>query len=89
MNPPAHLLTAFGTGASLPRPICRLGLATFGNTGIAPEDVLHAIDRGVNFLNWCGVPDGLSEAIANLGRAASRGGGLRAVRGAHGGRRPD
>jgi predicted aldo/keto reductase-like oxidoreductase len=27
----------------------------------------HALKRGVNFLNWCGEPDGLSEAIAGLG----------------------
>jgi predicted aldo/keto reductase-like oxidoreductase len=29
--------------------------------------VLHALDRGVNFLNWCGAPDGMSTAIAGLG----------------------
>jgi predicted aldo/keto reductase-like oxidoreductase len=68
MNPPAHLHTTFGRGPSLPRPVCRLGLATRGNTALTSEDVLAAVDRGVNFLNWCGVPDGLSAAVANLGR---------------------
>jgi predicted aldo/keto reductase-like oxidoreductase len=29
--------------------------------------VLHAIARGVNFLNWCGQPDALSQTIASLG----------------------
>jgi predicted aldo/keto reductase-like oxidoreductase len=29
--------------------------------------VLHALDRGVNFLNWCGQPDALSAAVAALG----------------------
>lgn len=27
----------------------------------------HAIDRGVNYLNWCGRPDGMREAIRGLG----------------------
>jgi aryl-alcohol dehydrogenase-like predicted oxidoreductase len=53
-------------------PVCRLGLASHGRTGITPEDVLHAIERGVNFLNWPGVadtggPDAFSEAVASLG----------------------
>src|SRR5262249_55833724 len=49
------------------RPLCRLGLATRGTNRLAPADVHHALDRGVNFLNWCGNPAGLSEAIAGLG----------------------
>jgi predicted aldo/keto reductase-like oxidoreductase len=49
------------------RPPCRLGLATRGGTGLAVADVLHAIDRGITFLNWCGQPDGLSRAVAGLG----------------------
>ncbi|HUG80743.1 MAG TPA: aldo/keto reductase [Bryobacterales bacterium] len=52
--------------AGLPA-VCRLGLATRGNTHLRPEDVEHAIDRGINYLNWCGKPDGLSETIAALG----------------------
>lgn len=49
------------------RPVCRLGLATRGGTGLEVEDVHRALDRGVNFLNWCGSPDALSRAVAGLG----------------------
>jgi predicted aldo/keto reductase-like oxidoreductase len=45
----------------------RLGLATRGNTSLAAEDVHAAIDRGVNWLNWCGHADGLCEAVRQLG----------------------
>jgi len=48
--------------------VCRLGLATRGNTTLEPEDVLHAIGRGVNYLNWCTHSDGLSAAVRQLGR---------------------
>lgn len=48
--------------------VCRLGLATRGNTQLKTEDVEHAVERGVNYLNWCGHPDGLSRAIARLGK---------------------
>jgi predicted aldo/keto reductase-like oxidoreductase len=48
--------------------VCRLGLATRGNTHLKIEDVEHAIARGVNYLNWCGHPDGLSHAVARLGK---------------------
>lgn len=44
--------------------VCRLGLATRGNTSLACDDVLDAIERGINYLNWCGHSDGLSRAIA-------------------------
>jgi predicted aldo/keto reductase-like oxidoreductase len=47
--------------------VCRLGLATRGGTRLTADDVLYALERGVNFFNWCGVPDGLRDAIANLG----------------------
>jgi predicted aldo/keto reductase-like oxidoreductase len=47
--------------------VCRLGLATRGDGVLSPADVLHAVDRGVDFLNWCGAPDALSETIASLG----------------------
>lgn len=53
-------------GHGLP-PVCRLGLATRGNTRLRPEDVEYAVERGVNYLNWCGKPDGLSEAVAGFG----------------------
>jgi predicted aldo/keto reductase-like oxidoreductase len=49
------------------RPLCRLGLATRGTNRLTPADVRLALDRGVNFLNWCGNPDGLSETVAALG----------------------
>jgi predicted aldo/keto reductase-like oxidoreductase len=49
------------------RTVCRLGLATRGDCLMQPADILHAIDRGINFLNWCGVPDALSAAVAELG----------------------
>ncbi|HEY7311845.1 MAG TPA: aldo/keto reductase [Gemmataceae bacterium] len=54
--------------AALARPVRRLGLATRGNTGLTPEDVAHAVEQGVNFLNWCGAADGLSAFVAGLGR---------------------
>jgi predicted aldo/keto reductase-like oxidoreductase len=46
---------------------CRLGLATRGGAGLVVNDVLHALDRGITFLNWCGTPDALSRAVAGLG----------------------
>ncbi len=52
--------------------VCRLGLATRGNTSLEPEDVLHAIDCGVNYLNWCTHPDGLSAAVRQLGPQRSK-----------------
>jgi predicted aldo/keto reductase-like oxidoreductase len=47
--------------------VCRLGLATRGNTCLEADDVLQAIERGVNYLNWCGHADGMQAAIRNLG----------------------
>jgi predicted aldo/keto reductase-like oxidoreductase len=47
-------------------PVCRLGLATRGG-GLSAADVRHAVGRGINFLNWCGSPDALSQAIAEMG----------------------
>ncbi len=55
-------------GAGLP-PVCRLGLATRGNTLLQPDDVAYAVERGVNYLNWCGHADGLSRAVSGMGRA--------------------
>ena len=57
------LHTALGHSAPA---VCRLGLATRGNTHLMPEDVRSAIDHGVNYLNWCGHSDGMSRAIAEL-----------------------
>lgn len=42
------------------RPVCRLGLASYGATAITPDDLFHALDRGVNFLNWAGLAEGPS-----------------------------
>lgn len=49
-------------GRGLPRAM-RLGLATRGNTHLDPEDVARAVERGVNYLNWCGYDDGLARAV--------------------------
>lgn len=47
--------------------VCRLGLATRGNTHLDAEDVVESIDRGVTYLNWCGHVDGMSAAVRSLG----------------------
>ena len=54
------------------RPVCRFGLATRGNTHLRPEDLKYAIDRGINYLNWCGHTDGLSRAVARMGNARKK-----------------
>ncbi len=53
--------TAFG------KSVCRLGLATRGDSRLAVDDVHHALAHGVNFLNWPGIDDVLSRTIAELG----------------------
>ena len=53
-------------GNSLP-PVCRLGLATRGNTHLDVDDVFHAYHRGINYWNWCGHKDGMSRAVGELG----------------------
>jgi predicted aldo/keto reductase-like oxidoreductase len=47
--------------------LCRLGLANRGGGHLTVADVHHAVERGINFLNWPGTPDALSRAIAGLG----------------------
>jgi len=48
--------------------VCRLGLATRGDKPeLMPEDCFHALEKGINYWNWCGVEDGMSEAIRQLG----------------------
>ncbi|MCI0459983.1 MAG: aldo/keto reductase [Gemmataceae bacterium] len=47
--------------------VCRLGLATRGGGSLTVQDIHHALDCGINFLNWCGSPDALSRAVAGLG----------------------
>src|SRR5947209_6348713 len=59
-------------------PVCRLGLASYGRTAITADDVLHALGRGVNFLNWQGLAEGPAdrdaycEAVAALGAKRSK-----------------
>src|SRR3954449_9241904 len=55
---PFFVTSGFGT------PVCRLGLASYGRTAITPEDILSAVDRGVNFLNWQGLGEGPSDGDA-------------------------
>jgi predicted aldo/keto reductase-like oxidoreductase len=50
------------------KPVCRLGLAARGDAALTEDDVLYAVDHGVNFLNWPGGEDAMSRAIAGLGR---------------------
>jgi predicted aldo/keto reductase-like oxidoreductase len=52
--------------AAFGRPVCRLGLATRGDGALTEDDILHAIGRGVNFLNWPGGEDALSRVVASL-----------------------
>src|SRR4051812_14635790 len=49
------------------KPVCRLGLASRGGSGLRPEDVHHALGAGVNFLNWPGGDDAVSRAVGELG----------------------
>ena len=53
--------------------VLRLGLSTRGNTHLSASDVRLAMDRGVNYLNWCGHEDGLSRAVARLSREEREG----------------
>jgi predicted aldo/keto reductase-like oxidoreductase len=53
-------------GPGMPK-VCRLGLATRGGSRLHPRDVESAIGRGLNYLNWCGHRDALSQTIAALG----------------------
>ncbi len=45
----------------------RLGIATRGNTSLSGGDFEHALSHGVRYFNWCGKPDGLSSAVAQMG----------------------
>ena len=47
--------------------VCRLGLATRGNTHLSKDDVLFALEQGVNYWNWCGHEDGMAQAFRTLG----------------------
>ena len=48
--------------------LCRFGLATRGNTSLEADAVLEAVERGVNYLNWCEHADGLQAAVRQLGK---------------------
>jgi predicted aldo/keto reductase-like oxidoreductase len=52
-------------------PVCRLGLATRGGSQIRRDEVELALERGLNYWNWCGHSDGLGAAIAALGKRRS------------------
>ncbi len=47
--------------------VCRLGLASRGNTNLAACDVLWAIEQGINVVNWCGHSVGVRDAVRLLG----------------------
>jgi aryl-alcohol dehydrogenase-like predicted oxidoreductase len=57
------------------KPVCRLGLASRGQSTLTPDDVHHALSKGINFLNWPGFADtpggadAFSEVIKTLGPA--------------------
>src|SRR5262249_40481402 len=55
------------------KPVCRLGLASHLQTDITPDDVLYAIDRGVNFLNWAGLAEGENTGVAFSAAVAALG----------------
>jgi predicted aldo/keto reductase-like oxidoreductase len=48
-------------------PVCRLGLATRGNSHLRRDDVLLSLEHGINYWNWCGYEDGMSQAVRELG----------------------
>src|SRR5947199_8870265 len=54
------------------KPVCRLGLASRGDSALTVADVHHALGRGVDFLNWPGTDDALARAVAGLGPARER-----------------
>src|ERR1041384_6379428 len=58
-------------GSGMPA-VCRLGLATRGGSRLKPSGVEFAISRGLNYLNWCGNQDGMSQTIRALGRERSK-----------------
>ena len=60
-------------------PVCRLGLASYGQTAVTPDDVLSAIDRGVNFLNWQGLAEGPSDGDAYSAAVSALGARRRSV----------
>jgi predicted aldo/keto reductase-like oxidoreductase len=71
MNLPTPFLNC--SAEAFGKPTCRLGLAAHVQNQLSADDVLHAVERGVNFLNWPGEADNpggsdaFSDAIASLG----------------------
>src|SRR5262245_46834764 len=71
MRPVSPFLTR--PAAAFGKPICRAGLASRGGDALTADDVLFAVERGVNFLNWPGHADSpggtdaMSNAVASLG----------------------
>src|SRR5438132_14071772 len=63
MSLPSWLIAPFGRLGT----VCRLGLASRGTTELPEADIHLALDRGINFLNWCGTTNTLSRTIAQLG----------------------
>jgi aryl-alcohol dehydrogenase-like predicted oxidoreductase len=61
------------TTVAFGKPVCRLGLASRGGCDLKADDVLYAVEGGINFLNWPGNadnpdgPDAVSDAVASLG----------------------
>lgn len=51
---------------------CRLGIATRGNTHPTSDDILEAFEQGINYWNWCGHEDGMSDAIQQLATNRSK-----------------
>src|ERR1700736_3522857 len=62
----AFFHTQFPSLGATPQ-VCRLGLATRGDTALTVADIHHAVDHGINFLNWCGTPNAFPQAVAELG----------------------
>jgi predicted aldo/keto reductase-like oxidoreductase len=65
------MLYSVELGPAMPA-VCRLGLATRGGSRLNPDDVEFAIARGLNYFNWCGHEDGMSQTIRALGRERSK-----------------
>lgn len=73
MPPPAISPDLILGSQAFGKPVCRLGLASRGGSGLRCDDVQFALEQGINFLNWPGEadlpggPDAVSEAVASLG----------------------
>ncbi len=65
-NPRRRLLPS-PPGHRVRQTVCRPGLASYEGSRLTVTDVRHALGRGVNFLNWAGSEDVVSETVAGLG----------------------